>query len=121
MREIKFRVWNTISKEMTYFDTPYFTCMDEPKIGFENVHCKKIMIGSYTEPMQFTGLKDRNGKLIYEGDLLSNGIHHPGEVIFRDACFYVGPFRCELYKFAGSQKEVIGNIYENPELLGGDK
>lgn len=74
------------------------------------------------EIMQFTGLLDRKGKEIYEGDLLKNGIGcDPAEVIFKNGMFMAGIFGCTLEQYAGKNKEVIGNIYKNPELLGEKK
>lgn len=117
MREIKFRAWDKTENKMVGWEE----LCDEDKNGSgygESLADYFNAVFSNVEPlMQFTGLKDKNGREIYEGDLLSNGIHQAGEVIFKDGCFMVGHFNCELCKFAGSQKEVIGNIYENPELL----
>jgi uncharacterized phage protein (TIGR01671 family) len=75
--------------------------------------------------MQYTGLKDRNGKEIYEGDILSNGSHIDWIVKYRDAAFqveHVGQITNDswhLERGMAESREVIGNIYENPELLGG--
>ena len=85
--------------------------------------------------MQFTGLKDKNGKEIYEGDvvkyeILDDVFKHHGDTRIREVkwderaghYFLLGPlpgdhnpYR-ELYDF-NSRAEIIGNIYENPELL----
>ena len=79
---------------------------------------------------QCTGLKDKNGKLIYEGDILG-GIYH-GYIEYCDECkcFQLkvkdyGCLACEgdlhWYELVEAEEqnelEVIGNIYENPELL----
>ena len=75
--------------------------------------------------MQYTGLKDKNGKEIYEGDVLSNGNDEkPYKVIFENGSFraeFEGDF--EEYSFylidiVAQHCEIVGNIYENPELLG---
>jgi uncharacterized phage protein (TIGR01671 family) len=88
--------------------------------------------------MQCTGLKDKNGKLIYEGDIVQTTFENNLKIIFsvvwddKTALFngkiikkeginnYFMPNRDYLYYLLGDKEdevEVIGNIYENPELL----
>ena len=77
------------------------------------------------ELMQYTGLKDKNGKEIYEGDIISS-LNFTGQVFWNDfSCGYRFGKTPEadiertayLNKFASSEYLVIGNIYENPELI----
>ena len=98
MREIKFRAWDKSKKKI----------VDVVMIDFS----KNI---SMVELMQFTGLYDKNGKEIYEGDIVETpfGI---GRVFDRLGCWFVETQK-ELGYFASCDLEVIGNLYENPELL----
>lgn len=77
---------------------------------------------------QFTGLKDKNGKEIYEGDICRLGFSYCddkiGVVYFKDGCFYVDDKHplgnLPLWSFREGESniiEVIGNIHDNPELL----
>ncbi len=112
MRIIKFRAWDKEEKEML----PVITGMHIAMV-FENP--KKFI------PLQFTGLTDKNGKEIYEGDILkfmpSNvenpqftiGVVHYSETDARYKVDYWS-FGTDVYF---SNMEIIGNIYENPNLL----
>ena len=69
---------------------------------------------------QCTGLKDKNGKLIYEGDIIKDLIvpEYPYIVEWFKGAFKLKSTVSNSYlKFDTTQQEVIGNIYENPELL----
>lgn len=81
--------------------------------------------------MQFTGLLDKNGKEIYEGDLLRMRIYmandgwnrHEVEIFSQGYAFwfktlkYPGYTDCLWFHYNQSEREIIGNIYENPELI----
>src|SRR5688572_21664418 len=121
MREIKFRVYCYAddNKQMVYltngeFDNGYwFSC----PAGI-------VHIDEYLSPlMQFTGLKDKNGKQIYEGDIFYSrflGINVAVEWEEKYGQFTANglEFNVELNL---NKIEIIGNIYENPELLSSEQ
>jgi uncharacterized phage protein (TIGR01671 family) len=117
MREIKFRAFNEQINRMEYFglgdSVPYY-------YKDENSAATKY------EVMQYTGLLDKNGKEIYEGDIVKYTSDDDsektvynciGEVKFGDAEFYIGNYDSLPQPCLNKCIEVIGNIYENQDLL----
>ena len=123
MREIKFRAWHKIYLEMS----DDFGLGDEWIMFWENAKRGADPTDDDCEIMQFTGLKDKNGKEIYEGDILKVDNRRIVEIYWFDAggCFdtrYLSdnikePFRTLYNNEWDDRTEIIGNIYENPELL----
>ena len=72
------------------------------------------------ELMQCTGLKDKNGQLIFEGDILLIHDDEYGKIEFEEAGFRltIDNVTSCLSEFYSYELEIAGNIYENPELLG---
>ena len=118
----KFRAWNKETKTMHQVESIY-PYQDEYTEGGE-VFLESSSNHSYYFPeevviMQSTGLKDKNDKLIYEGDILKDkyGALHP--ISWNIKGFY----EADTFAVAGfynaiqEDMEVIGNIYENPELI----
>lgn len=104
MREIKFRAWD--GKKMDY------DCRDSLSIW------NGILVpeGDHV-PMQFTGLKDKNGREIYEGDLLRRpGFDSVWAVVWWQVGFYKHNQNAG-HAHIDKDQEVIGNIHENPELF----
>lgn len=119
-REIKFRAKNTDTKEWVY---GYLA--DETYINNINtIDLSSIEVDSDTVG-QFTGLKDKNGKEIYEGDIVKNeSAGFCGVIKFKDSAFIIDIDKIKGTLFACLQTgslEIIGNIHDNPELLKGGK
>ena len=122
MREIKFRAWDTENNEMCQIDAVF---LDDGDVEGRRPSGGAAVLekGEYTL-MQYTGLKDRNGVEIYEGDIFDNG-RVKGVVVWDNNGYWTvnvindKKWVPEHYRLVtyGDNYEVIGNIHENPELL----
>ncbi|BCC74175.1 hypothetical protein BCJMU51_p2030 (plasmid) [Bacillus cereus] len=118
MREISFRAWDLGAESMVDWESI--------KLHFsEHIDHEMVVV------MQYTGLKDKNGKEIYEGDILD--LSSEDDSVIRCEIVYQAPSFCRKWHHANTIRlrqreiepmawnthlyEVIGNIYENPELL----
>ncbi len=120
MREIKFRAWDLDKVKMVFVlnmeldynrDLQHCVIAGSPmEVGERRHDCEDLIF------MQYTGLKDTNGKEIYEGDIMSvNG--EKAEVYYdeNNVCFCLATGID--YNPCIGRYEIIGNIYENPDLL----
>jgi uncharacterized phage protein (TIGR01671 family) len=119
MREIKFRAWYNDVKKMRYFYLYDYEIIEQ------------IYLHNNSEEMEYTGLNDKNGKEIYEGDIVKakRKVHNwetyedkntirecVNYITYCEDRFGVMGYACDGLK-TWDEIEVIGNIYENPELL----
>ena len=109
MREIKFRAWDEENKQMIQWNDEFF--YDTSPVTRWSGYFSYIEMPL----MQYIGLKDKNGKEIYEGDIVEHymdgEVYHGCEVVFEDGMFCFkndSPNPLWLYNYL----EVVGNIYE---------
>ena len=131
MRELKFRAWDKERKRM--FAVTILNASGAVSVFIDDE--LYFLPAEQIELMQYTGLKDKNGKEIYEGDIVREVIDTDLKDIdgeyeyivqwdddFKEFTIQTTPknkvyFHDELYQLNAS-REIIGNIHENPELCG---
>ena len=132
MREIKFRAWLKEDKKMVNVETMDFTDKSIQYLKRSeiiNAYILRRESDDDVELMQYTGLKDKNGKEIYEGDILFfRDENMKYIVVWQDAAFIIKSIEIRKY----SEKmcwlddteiccEIVGNVYENKNLLEENK
>jgi uncharacterized phage protein (TIGR01671 family) len=126
MRELKFKIWDKVDKKMLDSDTTTIV------ITLGGVSTEYS--GRY-ELIQYTGMNDKNGKEIYEGDICICTEEHRLQNYYYVVEWIFAGFQLVTYRKTGhgisdginqgyfedaEGMEVVGNIYENPDMLGGD-
>lgn len=126
MRSLKFRVWD-IERECYLDETELAGITPDGKYIFyiEEEEISRLEVGENYIVEQYTGLKDKNGKEVYEGDVVRDGKGEKCRVEWNESEAHFGLYageQMELTDFIwmrGEDLEVIGNVHENSELLKG--
>lgn len=131
MRKIKFRAWDTMARKMEPVGEITFDTGLEVAIGNHNGKTRSVNVQyqPHVILMQYTGLHDKTGKEIYENDIVRTMPMVPGDsdafigiVTFSTGTWFLFDGSVEVPAiepvFSDTEtREVIGNIYEDPDLL----
>lgn len=138
MREIKFRAWDSSESKMIYLDdqsmsveinflnnwtynhkTYWEVVAKEGEPGYPHMSQYVDSRNDENVLMQYTNLKDKNDKEIYESDVVADQYGYRFEIVFRDGCWFAG--NSEVGFSPKDTWNVIGNIYEDSHLLDNSK
>lgn len=128
-REIKFRAWDIVEKKMRDYDDVSII-LNSNDLKDLNSNWRKLNLNFIIQSLnieglkilQYTWLNDKNGKEIYEGDILKWGNNEVYEVFWENGGFHtkwnVGNGRYDIEPlYSVEDFEIIGNVFDNPELL----
>jgi uncharacterized phage protein (TIGR01671 family) len=106
MKEIKFRAWDKEDKTMR-------TLEEIKKLGGLNIWSSNLDTESSFILMQYTGLKDKNGKEIYEGDIVEFEDGEKYYISFSSGTFTLEPHGLYICNVNTKRLQVVGNIFDN--------
>ncbi len=115
MKTLKFRIWDKVEER---YDSNHHIRIDLEGNVF---NLQTGAGGNEYVIEQFTGLLDKSGVKIYEGDVCHNkdiGTNNTLEIVFRNGMFSFGFYSIDLQWFINQPVfEIIGNVHQNPDLL----